>query len=63
MDWPDYLDQAMSYRHLAQTAESPLVEQEFLELAVGMLLSFSFLSSPARPTIVEVISHFLAPRG
>jgi hypothetical protein len=35
MDWPDYLrDQAMSYRHLALRAESPLVEQEFLELAV-----------------------------
>jgi hypothetical protein len=35
MDWPDYLrDQADGYRHLAQTAEDLLEEQEFLELAV-----------------------------
>jgi hypothetical protein len=35
MDWPDYLrDQAESYRHLAQTAEDSLLEQELLDLAV-----------------------------
>ena len=34
MDWSDYLrDEAAKYRRLAETAEDPLVKQEFLDLA------------------------------
>ena len=34
MDWSDYLrDEAAKYRRLAETADDPLVKQEFLDLA------------------------------
>src|SRR5262245_59739257 len=67
MDWSDYLrDEAAKYRRLAETAEDPLVKQEFLDLAAVCEFSagkFHRGPSLSRPSFGHLVSiqHFMLP--